>query len=112
VGGDRHAGDTSLSTHIYHGVIVLGVAHASSLGGPEVAAVARGRLLGMMAGLRSGHRFVSLWTSGDSGSATSGTANVKDLIAAIRTFIDGWNDRCQRPVSDRHGRWQPVQQLS
>jgi hypothetical protein len=22
-------------------------------------------------------------------------ASVRDLIAAIRTFIDGWNDRCE-----------------
>jgi hypothetical protein len=26
---------------------------------------------------------------------TAGFTSVKDLINTIRTFIDGWNDRCQ-----------------
>ena len=34
--------------------------------------------------------------------------SVKDLIAAIETFIDGWNDRCQ-PFCDQDGRRNPHQ---
>jgi hypothetical protein len=35
--------------------------------------------------------------------------SVKDLIAAIETFIDGWNDRCQPVRLDQDRRRHPHQ---